>query len=327
MACGCRRASRPTTTRPRSTRSSTAWPSATSRSSVFHFDCFWMREFHWTDFEWDPAVFPDPEGMLARLHERGLRVSAWLNPYLAQRSRLFREGAERGYLVRRPDGSRVAVGLLAGGHGARRLHESRCDALVPGARSSAARPGRRRDQDGLRRANADRRRVARRQRPRGDASPLHRTSTTGPCSTCSRRCAGQGEAVLFARSATAGGQQLPVHWGGDNSSSFTSMAESLRGGLSLASQRLRLLEPRHRRLRGRPRPRGVQALARVRPALEPFAPARLDELPGAVGVRRRHRGAGQSAVEVARRFAKLKRVAAAVPRRGRRGGAQHRACR
>ena len=53
---------------------------------VFHFDCFWMREFHWTDFEWDPAVFPDPEGMLARLHERGLRVSAWVNPYIAQRS-------------------------------------------------------------------------------------------------------------------------------------------------------------------------------------------------------------------------------------------------
>ena len=45
---------------------------------------------------------------------------------------------------------------------------------------------------------------------------------------------GPGEAVLFARSATAGGQQMPVHWGGDNSSTFASMAESLRGGLSLA---------------------------------------------------------------------------------------------
>lgn len=45
---------------------------------------------------------------------------------------------------------------------------------------------------------------------------------------------GTGEAVLFARSATVGGQRMPVHWGGDNSSSFTSMAESLRGGLSLS---------------------------------------------------------------------------------------------
>ena len=26
---------------------------------------------------------------------------------------------------------------------------------------------------------------------------------------------GEGEAVVFARSATAGGQQFPVHWGGD----------------------------------------------------------------------------------------------------------------
>jgi alpha-D-xyloside xylohydrolase len=43
---------------------------------------------------------------------------------------------------------------------------------------------------------------------------------------------GKGEAVLFARSAHAGGQKFPVHWGGDNSANFPSMAESLRGGLS-----------------------------------------------------------------------------------------------
>ena len=41
--------------------------------------------------------------------------------------------------------------------------------------------------------------------------------------------------MLFARSATVGGQQFPVHWGGDCESTFESMAESLRGGLSLAS--------------------------------------------------------------------------------------------
>jgi alpha-D-xyloside xylohydrolase len=36
-----------------------------------------------------------------------------------------------------------------------------------------------------------------------------------------------------ARSATAGGQQFPVHWGGDCSANYNSMAETLRGGLSL----------------------------------------------------------------------------------------------
>ena len=46
---------------------------------------------------------------------------------------------------------------------------------------------------------------------------------------------GENEAVLFARSATTGGQKFPVHWGGDCFSDYVSMEESLRGGLSLCS--------------------------------------------------------------------------------------------
>ena len=46
---------------------------------------------------------------------------------------------------------------------------------------------------------------------------------------------GEKEAILFARSATAGGQKFPVHWGGDCWSDYESMEESLRGGLSLTS--------------------------------------------------------------------------------------------
>jgi alpha-D-xyloside xylohydrolase len=44
---------------------------------------------------------------------------------------------------------------------------------------------------------------------------------------------GKGNATLFARSATVGNQQYPVHWGGDSTTTFESMAETLRGGLSL----------------------------------------------------------------------------------------------
>ena len=46
---------------------------------------------------------------------------------------------------------------------------------------------------------------------------------------------GREEAVLFARSATVGGQKFPVHWGGDCWSDYESMEQSLRGGLSLTS--------------------------------------------------------------------------------------------
>lgn len=44
---------------------------------------------------------------------------------------------------------------------------------------------------------------------------------------------GVGEACVFARGATTGTQQFPVHWGGDVDSKFTGMAETIRGGLSL----------------------------------------------------------------------------------------------
>ncbi|KQW50826.1 hypothetical protein ASC81_24340 [Pelomonas sp. Root405] len=43
------------------------------------------------------------------------------------------------------------------------------------------------------------------------------------------------DAIVFARSTYASGQRFPVHWGGDCWSTFESMAESLRGGLSLTS--------------------------------------------------------------------------------------------
>ncbi len=72
---------------------------------VFHFDCFWMKEYEWCNFEWDERVFPDPAGMLQRLKARGLRICVWINPYIAQRSPLFDEGMANGYLLKRPDGS------------------------------------------------------------------------------------------------------------------------------------------------------------------------------------------------------------------------------
>ena len=44
---------------------------------------------------------------------------------------------------------------------------------------------------------------------------------------------GRNGTCLFARSATVGCQKYPVHWGGDPTSDYPSMAESLRAGLSL----------------------------------------------------------------------------------------------
>lgn len=67
---------------------------------VFHFDCFWMKSYQWCDFQFDEEMFPDPVGYLKRLKERGLRISVWINPYVAQASPLFEEGKKNGYFIK-----------------------------------------------------------------------------------------------------------------------------------------------------------------------------------------------------------------------------------
>src|SRR5699024_11192523 len=71
--------------------------------SVFHFDCFWMKDFEWNNFQWDKRNFPDPEGMLKRLKNKGLKISVWINPYIAQKSNLFDEAVNKGYLLKKAD--------------------------------------------------------------------------------------------------------------------------------------------------------------------------------------------------------------------------------
>ncbi|GAB2967363.1 alpha-xylosidase [Actinotalea caeni] len=201
--------------------------------SVFHFDCFWMRQFHWCDFVWDPATFPDPEGTLARLHERGLKVSAWINPYIAQRSHLFEEGARLGYLVRRPNGDVWQWDMWQAGMAlvdftnpdAWRWFQDKLEVLLDqGVDTLKTDFGERVPTDVVWHDGSDPERM------HNYYAQLYNRCVF----ELLERRRGRGEAVLFARAATAGGQQFPVHWGGDCESTFVAMAESLRGGLSLA---------------------------------------------------------------------------------------------
>jgi len=202
--------------------------------SVFHFDCFWMRGHNWCDFEWDKETFPDPEGMIKRYHDKGLRLCCWLNPYIGQASPLFREGMEKGYLLKKRNGDlwqsdkwQPGMAILdVTNPEACAWYSSFLDKLMDmGIDCFKTDFGERipvRDiayYDG------------------SDALHMHNYYTflyNQMVFDALKRRRGEGEAVLFARSATAGGQMFPVHWGGDNSAVYISMAETLRAGLSLS---------------------------------------------------------------------------------------------
>ena len=202
--------------------------------SVFHFDCFWMKGFNWCDFTWDEETFPDPVGMLKRYHDRGLHLCCWINPYIGQASPLFREGMEHGYLLKKTNGDVWQTDLWQAGMGI-------LDVTNPDARAwycDHLRKILRMGVDCLKTDFGER--IPVRDIAYYDGkNPLHMHNYytflyNKMVFDLLKEERGEGEAILFARSATAGSQQFPVHWGGDNSASYVSMAETLRAGLSMS---------------------------------------------------------------------------------------------
>ena len=178
--------------------------------AAFHYDCYWMREFHWCDFEWDKRFFGDIESTLKRLHE------------------------DKGYLVRKPNGEVWQTDFWQAGMGlvdftnpaAREWFKDKVKALLnQGVDSIKTDFGERIPRDVV----------------WHDGSPklsMHNWYTqlyNQAVFEAIEETYGKGNACLYARSATVGGQQQPVHWGGDCESTFNGMAQSLRAGLSLTS--------------------------------------------------------------------------------------------
>jgi alpha-D-xyloside xylohydrolase len=200
--------------------------------SVFHFDCFWMKEYRWVDFEWDRDQFPDPEGMLTRLHRKGLRVCLWINPYIAQKSPLFAEGAAKGYLVKRASGSVWQWDRWQAGMGLVDFTNPAATAWYCGKLKNLLDRG----VDCFKTDFGERIPTDVVWHSGADPQKMHNYYTflyNRAVFTLLEETRGKGEAVVFARSATVGGQRFPVHWGGDCAATYESMAETLRGGLSL----------------------------------------------------------------------------------------------
>ena len=201
--------------------------------SVFHFDCFWMKDSHWCNFLWDSDMFPDPAGLIAKLHDRGLHVCVWINPYIAQQSEIFDEAAANGYLIKKTDGSVWQTDLWQAGMGivdftnkdAVRWYQDKLKALLDiGVDCFKTDFGERIPVDGVVFADGS------------DPLRMHNFYTylyNEAVFELLEKERGRGEAVLFARSATAGCQKFPVHWGGDCHSDYPSMEQTIRGGLSL----------------------------------------------------------------------------------------------
>ncbi|KAL9948331.1 hypothetical protein D7B24_003458 [Verticillium nonalfalfae] len=203
---------------------------------VFHYDCFWMKAFTWTDFVFDSERFPDPKGQIAQLKESGLckKVCVWINPYIAQYGAAFSEAAEKGYLVKRKNGDVWQWDLWQAGMGL-------VDFTNPEAVTWYVEKLNGLFDQGVDCIKTD----------FGERIPTldveWHDKTVDPHKMHNyyafiynkivyealQARYGENQAVLYARTACAGAQRFPLQWGGDCESTPEAMAESVRGGLGL----------------------------------------------------------------------------------------------
>ncbi|MDF2595098.1 MAG: yicI 3 [Clostridia bacterium] len=201
---------------------------------TFHFDCFWMKAYEWCNFKWDDDTFPDPAGMLKRYKERGLHICVWINSYIGQKSCLFDEGMEKEYFVKNMDGSVWQCDRWQGGMAlvdftnpeACKWYQDKLEVLIDmGVDCFKTDFGERIPVTGVKYYDGS------------DTVKMHNYYAYLYNKTVFElieRKLGKDKALVFARSTAVGGQKFPVHWGGDCTATYPSMAEDLRGGLSLA---------------------------------------------------------------------------------------------
>ncbi|MGI6333950.1 MAG: alpha-xylosidase [Saccharofermentanales bacterium] len=199
---------------------------------VYYFCCFWMREYQFCDFKWNSDAYPDPEGFLKKLKSKNLNISVWINPYIAQKSHLFDEGKANGYLLKKSNGdvwqwNRWQAGMALvdfTNPEAREWYKDKLRELVDmGVDSFKTDFGERVPTDVEYYDGSDPMKM------HNFYSYLFQQAVFEVL----EEKKGKNNALIFGRSATVGCQKFPVHWGGDCSSTYASMAETLRGGLSI----------------------------------------------------------------------------------------------
>ena len=201
---------------------------------VFHFDCYWMDAYEWCNFEWDKDMFPDPEGLLKRLHDRGLEICVWINSYVGQQSKLFDIGKEKGYFIKNLDGSVYQSDMWQPGMAIVDFTNPEACEWFKGLLKKLFDMG----VNNIKTDFGERIPTKVKYFNGKDPIKMHNyyTYLYNKCVfEALEEYYGKDKACLFARSATVGGQKFPVHWGGDCYAEYSAMSETLRGGLSLCS--------------------------------------------------------------------------------------------
>jgi len=190
---------------------------------VLHLDTGWFETDWRCNYEFSKTRFPDPKKMLADLKDEGFRVSCWQLPYFVPKNTLFNELVANNLVVRDRKGNlpyEDAVLDFSNPKTVEWYQGKLANLLNLGVSAIKVDFGEAAPADGL---YAD----GRTGFYEHNLYPLRYNKAVAEITKKIT-----GDNIIWARSAWAGSQRYPIHWGGDAESTDDGMAAELRGGLS-----------------------------------------------------------------------------------------------
>lgn len=202
---------------------------------VLHLDTAWFSEDWNCDLRFSQERFPNPERHIDQLRDDGFRLSLWQYNFVPPRedNANYVEGRERGFFAKNSEGQPFR-------HSDDKMGSWLDDAIIDFSNPEACRwyAGQVARLIGMG--------VAAIKTDFGEGIPIeaqyeniegrrfHNLYSLVYNSVMHAAVKSvDTDAMLWARSGTAGSQRYPVHWGGDSQCSWEGLAGTLRGGLSL----------------------------------------------------------------------------------------------
>ena len=192
-------------------------------SDVIHFDTGWFGVDWQCDYEFAKDRFKDPKGMLDQLKRDGFHTCLWQLPYFTPKNRFFRELVDGGMAVKNAAGSlpyEDAVLDLSNPKTVKWYQDKIANLIKLGVGVIKCDFGEAAPYDGFYYSG------------RGGLYEHNLYPVRYNKALFEAVKANSGEGVIWARSAWAGSQRYPLHWGGDAATTNTGMLGDLRGGLS-----------------------------------------------------------------------------------------------
>jgi alpha-D-xyloside xylohydrolase len=192
-------------------------------ADVIHLDTGWFETDWRSNYQFSTTRFRDPAKMIGDLKQQGFHISLWQYTYFTPKNELYQEIVSNGYEVKNENGGlpfEDAV-LDMSNPAAVKWYQGKLANLL---------------QMGVGAIKVD----------FGEGAPLNGQYASGrtglyehnlyplrynkAVSDITKEVT--GEQIIWARSAWAGSQRYPLHWGGDAENTDSAMAAELRGGLS-----------------------------------------------------------------------------------------------